>query len=50
MFQRYREHFPKLSYSDLSDLQPLDIEEQLRPAAREVVEQIQHTLQKKDFG
>ena len=50
VFQRYRDHFKKLSYSDLSDLQPLVIEEELQPAVQEVVELIQHTLQKKDFG
>ena len=50
MFQRFREHYDKLSYSDLSDICTLDIKEELQPAKEEVVKLIRKTLQKKEFG
>ena len=40
----------QLQQAVLSDLQPLDIEEELKPAVQEVVQLIAHTLGKKEFG
>ena len=50
MFQRYREHFDKLSYGDLSDICVLEVEEKLQPAKEEVVTLIQETLANKEFA
>ena len=50
MFQRYREHFDKLSYGDLSDISILDVEEKLQPHKEEVVMLIQETLANKEFA
>ena len=50
MFQRYREHFDKLPYGDLSDICILEVEEKLQPAKEEVVTLIQETLANKEFA
>lgn len=50
LFLRFRDNFNKLSYSDLTDICTLRIEDELQPAKEQVIELIKHTLGKKDFG
>ena len=50
LFVRFRDNFSKLSYSDLSDIYTLEIEDELQPAKEEVIQLIKNTLEKKDFA
>ena len=50
MFERYRKNYEHLSYSDLSDLYCLDVEENYKERKDEVVQLIKKILGDKKFA
>ena len=50
VFQRLRTHFPKLSYSDHTDLCYIDVEKELQPAKEETIKLIKEVLGNKKFA
>ena len=50
LFTRFRDNFNKLSYSDLTDLGRLKIEEELEPVKNDVIQLIKNTLANKKFA
>ena len=50
VFQHLRTHFPKLSYSDHTDLCYIDVEKELQPAKEETIKLIKEVLGNKKFA